>query len=229
MASGVHPMEMSEARAREIKTTAEVITGGSLGEIIGGAGGLVLGILGLSGILPMYLAPIAAIAVGGALVLQGGALAARFRRLLAEATEGAVGATELGGGLSAEFMGGMAAVVLGILALLNVEPMVLLAVAVIVLGGAVLLSSGAAPRLNALSLGKDAHHLTHEIFREAVIGSAGAQVMVGGGTVVLGILALVGINPEVLILVALLSVGASVFLTGAAVTGRLGMLFEGEA
>jgi hypothetical protein len=209
-----------------MRATAQVVTGGALGEFVAGAAGVVLAIIGLAGIFPAYVAPIAALAIGAALLLQGGATSARFRRLLNEVTESTAQSAELSGGVSAELVGGAGAIVLGVLALIGVEVTVLLAVAAIVLGGTVALSSGAASRLGALGVPEDAHHLVREISREAVKASAGAQLLVGGAAIVLGILALVGVSPDELTLVAFLAVGSSVVLSAAAVSGRLGMYFE---
>ena len=54
------------------------------------------------------------------------------------------------------------------------------------------------------------------------MASAGAEVLVGGGAVVLGIIALVGTIPLTLTLVALLAMGASTLMTGTAVAGKFG-------
>ncbi len=221
MATEAHVMHLSPEREHEIRTTAKVVTGGSVGEFIGGGAGLVLAILGLAGIYPAYTGPIAAICIGGALVLEGGAMGARFRRLLSEATQGPVSSAELGGGVGAEFLGGSAGVVLGILSLMHVETPILLAVTAIVLGGAVLISAGAVARMNALSIRPEAHGLVRVIARDAVFASAGGDVLVGGGAIVLGILALVGLAPTILILVAFLSIGASVLLSALSVSGHL--------
>jgi hypothetical protein len=226
MAGEVHPMPMTPQREREMRATGKAVISGSIAELAGGAAGVVLAILGLSGVLPPYTAPVAAMALGAAVLLQGCALGARLRRLLAEATEGSVGAVEFGGGVSVEFVGGCAALVLGILALGNVEPITLLGVASLVLGGTLVLGSGTASRLNALAVHQDAPGLVHELSREVVNASAGAQIMVGGAAIVLGILALVGNHPAELTLVAFLIVGSSVLLSGAAISGRLAMFFE---
>ena len=85
---------------------------------------LVLAILGLAGVVPMYMAFIATIVLGVALLFEGWALASRYSKLLSEMGGGLLTATELGGGITAEFLAGAAGVALGILALLGVVPMV---------------------------------------------------------------------------------------------------------
>jgi hypothetical protein len=206
---------------------AEVLAGGSVGEALGGAGAVVLAILGLAGVLPAITAPVASLAVGGGLMFVGGAVAARLSRLL-KSTGGALAQCELGSGMSAEFLGGGAGVVLSILALLRVAPTELLSVAALVYGGAILLGSGVTARLNHLQiLGSQGHPLAQEVAREATRAAAGTQVLVGLGAIVLGILSLVGVAHETtLVLVAMLGLGGSILLSGSAVTGRIVGVFH---
>ncbi len=222
MASQPYAAHGATEREREIRRTAGIVTGGSVAESIGGAGGLVLAILGLAGIDPRYTGPVAAIAIGGALVLQGGAVGARFRQLLAETNGGPVSGAELGGGVSVDFLGGAAVILLGVLALLRVEPGVLQAVAAIVLGGTVFISSGVVSRLNSLAVRSDGHRVMQEIARDFVGMSAGAQILAGAGAIVLGILSLAAVGPPELTLVAFLVTASSIFLSGAALGGRMG-------
>jgi hypothetical protein len=219
-------MEPGPQRERELKTTAEFVTSGSIAESVGAAGTVVLAILGLAGIFPTYMAPIAAIALGGAFLLQGSAIAARYGRLLSETGRGALSEAELGGGMTTEFIGGAAGVVLGILALLNLVPATLLAVAAIVFGGTLLLGSGVPARLNVLASQPPMHNTVRMLVRETVYATAGAQALVGAGAVVLGILSLVGFVPATLNLVAMLAVGGAAFLAGSALCGRMMFLFR---
>lgn len=188
-------------------------------EAIGGAAAVVLGILGLAQISPMYLAAVATIVVGVALWFEGAAIVARYSRVMAAEGQGAA-ATEMApmsSGISAEFLGGAAGTVLGILALLGVASAALISIAVIVYGAALLFGSGAPMRMNALaSEGLPAP--THQVLREAAWASSGAQLLVGVAAAVLGILALVGFAPYILVLSALLSVGAALALSGGAFT-----------
>lgn len=192
-----------------------------MAETIGGAGAVVLAILALAGLLPAYLAAIATIAVGAALLFEGAAVAGRYRDLLKRVSENEIQSTELGGGVSAESLGGLAGIALGILALLGVAPMALMSVAMIVLGGALLLSAGATSRLNHLRMGKNASPMAQLVAREAVSTAAGTQVLAGAGAIVLGILAVQGIASLVLVDVAALALGASVLLSGTALGGKM--------
>jgi hypothetical protein len=212
------------ARQREEEKSAEVITGGSMVEAVCGVAAVVLAILGLAGLMPIHLVAVATIALGAALVFEGGAIAARYSKLLGE-TVGSrqVTAAEFGGGMTAELLGGLAGIVLGILALLNVYPLELTAVAAIVFGGALLVGSGSTGRLNALVIEGwyDLHDTARRVAREAVSAAAGAQVLAGLAGAILGILALVGTNTLTLTLVALLCLGASGLLSGAAVSSKM--------
>jgi hypothetical protein len=204
----------------EKERTLDVVGGGTGIEAIAGIGTVVLAILGLAGILPLYMMAIATIVVGAGLLVGGGAGASRVHYLRSHAVSN-MGFAELTGGLSTEFVGGFAGVVLGILALIGIAPAVLLPVAVIVFGGSLLIGAGATSRINRFPAFGDEYSHADAWSREATSAAVGGQVLIGLATVTLGILALVGLNWMTLTLVALLGVGASTFFTGAALTSRL--------
>jgi hypothetical protein len=142
--------------------------------------------------------------------------------LLSEIGGSFLTATELGGGITAEFLAGAAGIALGILSILGIVPMVLLPAAIIVYGAALLLSSGATARLNSLAAARpEVHEIARHVAREAVFAAAGAQVLIGLSGVILGILALVGFTPLILSLVALPSLGSAVLLSGAAINSKM--------
>jgi hypothetical protein len=211
-------MSMEPEKRREM----EFLAGGSTAEVLGGAAAVVLAILGLAGMLPVYMAAVATIAVGAALFFEGGSMAAKCRRIISEAGGGRIEAAEIGGGMTAEITAGLAGVTLGVLALLGAVPMTLIAIAAIVFGGSLLISSGATSRMNeaAVSSG-EGNETAKAVAREAVSASAGAQVLIGLGGAVLGILALLNLNPMVLTLVAMLIIGFSILLSGTAIGGRM--------
>jgi hypothetical protein len=206
-------------RLRSIK----VVAGGSITEAVCGAGTVVLAILGLAGVLPGYMASVAAIAFGVALLAQGSAIAARYSQLVRETLPSEWETrTELGGGMGAELLAGAAGVVLGVLGLLGLATAVLIPVAVIVFGAALLLGSGATVDLGALGVpgGHDLPRFAHAA-RQVTVAASGAQMLVGIGAVVLGIVALVGIDPVTVTLVALLVTGASTLVGCVALSGRM--------
>lgn len=206
------------------RKAAETVAAGSITEALGGIGAIVLGILGLAGIVSQTLAAIGVIVVGAALLAEGTSILSKYSKLseASDASGSWTGQSELGGGVSLEFIGGMGVVVLGILALLSIAPMTLLAIGVIAYGATLILSAGTMSRLNsmeALRYNTAASHQT--LARDAVMGSTAIQMLVGVGGVVLGILALVGVNPLTLILVSLLGFGSAILLSGSTLTGRM--------
>jgi hypothetical protein len=208
--------------------TAEVLTGGSVGELVCGIGAVILAILSLAGLFITYLAPIAVIVLGAALFLEGASIAMRFSKMLAEVRGGREeNEIELGGGMAAEVGGGLGAIVLGILALVGVAPHVLTAVAVIGAGAAVLIGCGATVRLNHLVVeGWGLMDRGRSVARAAVTSAAGVQVLAGMAAVVLGILALITtplLAPYTWTLsaVGVLCLGAALLLSGASISARM--------
>lgn len=198
----------------------EFISGGTSIEALGGIGVVVLAILGLAGVLPMYMTAIATIVAGAALLFGGGVMASRSGYLHSHAANEAKYA-ELSGGMSAEFLAGAAGVVLGILALIGMVPNILLPVAVIAFGGGLWLGTGATSRLNHFPTITEGQTQADFWAREATSGAAGAQLLIGLACIALGILALVGFNWMTLTLVALLCVGSSTCFSGTSLTSRL--------
>jgi hypothetical protein len=205
----------------------EFVLGESVLESIVGVAAVVLAIVGLLGSVPLLCDAVAMICGGAALLLEGGAVATRMHRLST-----ALGGTDvdISGGLGAESIAGVAAVVLGILSLLGCSPLVLLPVSAIILGAGLMLGSAATARLHSASTGVAAPGMgasspeagaTALLVRESIYASSGAHVLVGLAAITLGIVALLGLEPRLLTLVAALSIGGGVLLSGAAVGGRL--------
>lgn len=207
---------------REERKTMEITTGGSITEAIGGIAAIVLSIIGLAAVYPSFMASISAIVVGAALLIRGCALTARYYSLLDESEPNSAAGAELGSGISAEVMGGVAGVVLGILALVNVAPMVLIPVSAIVLGGTLLLGCGSNARLNELVVENGhSHENGRRIAGDILAAANGAQALVGVAAIVLGIVGLCTYYQLVLSLVAFLSIGSSILLSGGTITGRM--------
>lgn len=206
---------------REERTTAKVIAGGSITEAIAGLAAAALAILGLAGVLPGYLAAIATIAVGVALLAQGGAAAARWSKILNE-TPGREWDPrgEVSGGMTGEILGGAAGLVLGILALIGLAPQILIPAALLAFGGAMLVGTG-----TTVDLGAARSHAAaapgERTAREVTMVASGTQMLIGIVAIVLGILALIGVDPLTLSLVGLLATGASILFSGSAVSSRI--------
>jgi hypothetical protein len=203
----------------------KVVAGGSVTEAICGVGAVVLAILGLAGLVPGYMAAIATITFGVALLAQGGAIASRWSRLIHETGYEVDHRAELGGGMGAEVAGGAAGVVLGVLSLIGIATTVLIPIAAIVFGGALLLGSGATADLSTLSTGAAHERFAHTI-RQATVAASGAQVLLGISAIVLGIIALVSNDPITVSLVALIVVGTSALFSGGALSGRMAALMR---
>ncbi len=197
---------------------ATELEGGSLTQSVAGAGAMVLAVLGLFGVLPGGLVSIAAIGAGFALLVGSAALAARYSRVLGESQR------DVTGGLGFGALAGLAGLVLGLLVLLGVGGVDLLAVSAIVLGGALLFESGALARLESMVRQRRMANPGSPA-EDAVYLSSGADVLVGAGVVVLGILALSGVSPLTLVLVAMLGIGCAVLLTGSSFAARIFNIF----
>lgn len=124
------------------------LIGGIGTEVFGGAVGVVLAVLALSGVVPRVLIPVAAIVFGGALLL-GGAAQPELANL-GQSRDSSTEAVEASGAIMV--IVGIAAAVLGILALLDVGPILVLAlIALLCVGAALVFAGGAlAARLNPL-------------------------------------------------------------------------------
>lgn len=209
-----------ESATVENKRAARIVESGSTIDAIGGVAAVVLAIVGLAGIGPNYMLSIAAIVLGGSLLFQGGLMTVEYHEILSSLKGGSN--IEFGGGLGAEGLAGVTALVLGVLALFGLDSAILMSIAAIVVGGGLILSSGVAMRFNSVKI--DLAEGTSEaktVAREALSGASLTQVFVGMAAAVLGILAVIGISPTTLSLVAMLSVGASTILTGGALFNRI--------
>jgi hypothetical protein len=202
--------------------SGETAAYGGFIDALGGIATIVLAIIGLSGVKSEVLVSISTIVFGAALLIQAGALLGEFSKVETEQdTDVGTG----GGGLSVLFLVGIAGLVLGVLALLNIHAAVLTAAAVIAFGAALLISSWAVWQLLTSPL-IAARFRTHApmvrlIASEAAAGSAGLQAMAGLAVIVLGVLAICGIYTVPLTLTALLVSGASIVMTGSALSGTM--------
>lgn len=205
---------------RNDRATQVAIASGSSFELLTGLIAAVVTIIGLVGYYPLYMAAIATIAVGFALLAQGGTMAARWQHAVHIAgTERAEAV-----GIGTEVLGGLAGIVLGVLALFGVEPLTLLPIAALVLGGSLLLGGPAQPHIAEAAPASSPRrwHVT----RDAVRTSSGVMVMAGIAAIVLGVLALTESAPILtLSLVAFLCVAGALVLAGGALTARFARRF----
>jgi hypothetical protein len=190
--------------------TRGVSTLGSTGGALLGLAAIILSILALSGLLTVPLTAVAVITVGAALLFESASHAAH------SSVQG--GSRDVVfGGVGADAFTGLAAITLGVLALLGIRPMLFLPIAVLALGAGLLFSGASAvvERVhNVVARGGSNHP------QDAVSGVGGVHLLVGGGALVLGILGILGGSPVLLTLIATLSVGAALMLSGAALGAR---------
>ena len=183
---------------------------------------VILGILALAKIDPLLLISIAVIVAGVMVATDSVGLTQQIATGLAAKAGHHLDASELPAGLGAGVLGGMTGVVLGILAILDVAPPTLIAVAVIVFGAAVLFDFAARSQIRALRMTtSETSEQSARLALAAASSTSTAAIFTGVGLVTLGILALAGVAPEVLMAVAFIGLGAYVLLEEASVAGHL--------
>jgi hypothetical protein len=197
---------------------------GGFVDAIGGVATVVLSVFGLAGTRPGSMIAIAIIIFGVSLLIQGGTMATEYAGIRFPA--GAV-APSGGHNLSAIFMVGAGGIILGVLSLLGLEAMVLTPVAVIAFGTGLALSSNAVPHMCAVRRAASTSEAestlagSEILASEMAYGSGGLQALAGLAAIVLGILAIAGTGADdrILILAALLVLGATMVVTGSTLTG----------
>jgi hypothetical protein len=206
-------------------TAATVSTYGGFADAFGGIATIVLAIIALAGVNTAVMVPIAVIVFGAALLIQGGALLSEHARIILPTEAGLASAEQFSGGsLSAVFLVGASGIVLGVLALLGIAAETLSAVAIIAFGAALIMTSNSVRELYVARravMRAGMHNASELVAGEMASGSAGVQLLAGLTAVVLGILAVAGTNPPVLILSALIVLGATVLLSGSTLSGMV--------
>lgn len=204
---------------------ARTATFGGLADAIGGIATIVLAIVALGGVHSEIVLSIAVIVFGAALLIQGGTLVSEYESMMSPVGATNVSPEQFGvGGLSTLFLVGVAGIVLGILALLGIATATLAAIAVIAFGTALLLSSNSVRQLSMLqTMGRaEVPRAGAELLAgEMASGSASVQMLAGLAAIVLGVLAVAGVNQTILTLAALIVLGSAVILTGSALTGLI--------
>ena len=200
----------------EVEQSARILAGTFSAETMAAAAAVIVAVLGLAEIYPEYMLPTTAILIGAAFLVKGSGIASRYRALARQTGSGPGPQVELAGGVSADICAGLAGVVLGVLALLEIAPLTLLAVSVIVFGAALLFSGGETYRVNQLARAWQARSDDEYNARVTAESAAGGEALVGIAAVVLGILALTGIEPGTLVFSGLLAVAGIMVLSGMA-------------
>lgn len=209
---------MSSAVSSSAFDRGNVSTGLTAAEAGAGIAAIVLTILGLAHVAPGFLAGIATIAVGVALLAQGGTVAAEYARI--SGYQGDVAVFSGSSSWSIELLAGAAGIVLGILTLLGITPLVLAAAAIIAFGGGLCLSAGATAQVAVTNAtGPSSDDRIRRFAVESASTSSITQALTGLQAVVLGILALAGLDSLPLALIALLVIGVFLLVNGSAFSG----------
>jgi hypothetical protein len=184
----------------------------------------------LAGVRPSLMIGIATIIFGVALLIQGGTMLSEYARIIFPPGAKVASVDQFGGNsLSTVFLVGAAGIVLGILALLGIHGAELTPIAVIAFGTALVLSSNSVWHLHVLKRSVMATESESRLAGSEILasemasGSAGMQALAGLAAIVLGILAIAGTGADdmILILVALLALGATLVLTGSSLSGTV--------
>src|SRR5687767_3622220 len=156
-------------REAEARATQAQIASGSSFELFAGLIAAVVAIVGIAGYAPIYTAATATIAVGFALLAQGGTLAARWQNA------DHIPSTEHreAMGIGTEVLGGFSGIALGVMALLQVAPFVLLPVGAIVIGAALLLGGPSQPQI------AEAAPRRYRVTRDSMRTASSVMVMAG--------------------------------------------------
>ena len=191
----------------------------SLGETCGGIALIVLGILALAKIDPMLLNAIAVILAGIALLIEEGSLSTKYAGASSYGKAYGLETSPALDGVSAGTLAGISGIVLGILAILGIGAATLTAVAIVIFGAAVLFDFVARAQLTALrTVNREDSERSARLALATASSMNTAAMLVGVALITLGILALAGMT-SILVTVALLGLGAYLFLQNAAVAG----------
>jgi len=215
---------MSVAPETPMYENTAVVLGG-LVDAIGGLATAILAICGLVNLNPPAMIAAATIVFGVALLLQGSACVSAFTQI-ANAS-GRSFEMEPGGNVAAVLLIGASGIVLGILALLGIDAGVMIPAAMIAYGVAMIVGSSVLPQLHAMrhaaqgTLGPRGFAGREILVSQIAAGAVVGQSLAGLAAIVLGILVLAGLNHPALILVTLLELGATLVVTGGAMTATL--------
>jgi hypothetical protein len=191
----------------------------SIVELVAGAAVVGLTILGLAEVSPTFLVTLATIVFGASLLLQRAAALSPLNVVLARYSSSEAGLGAISSGWPPLFVARAAGIVLGILALLDVSSMQLVALALIAFGASLLTSNQINMRIRILETPANAGPTLTPIVGDFAAGTTCLQTMAGLAAIVLGILALSGLAPTKLTLIALLELGCFSSLTSAVIAG----------
>ncbi|MHB1038675.1 MAG: hypothetical protein ACYC0Y_28970 [Pirellulales bacterium] len=203
--------------------TSLVVAGATMGSMWG-LSVLVLSILGLAGVLPMYILPVAGIVLGVAFLTLGAVGTAWARLFRFDEQENSRDRVMFSSGVATVLIAGIAAVGLGILNFAFLGDVRFTAATVIVLGLSLLLQSRVTRHVSEFAhdfayRGAEVRRFSGPFAINALSMAPVRDSLVGLGSVILGVLAIMNIAPVVLGFVALLALGGAVALTASTICG----------
>ena len=171
------------------------LAAGCWSEAAGAVGAVILSIIGLAGIASVKLAAIAMISLGIGMLLESASLASCLKYPLQDGSRRGEW-LELMGAAVGKLAGGIGGIVVGVLVILGITAASLLPVGVLIFGAAFL-------------------------FTSMVSVVSELQEIAGAVAFVLGVVAISGLHPLTLVLVALLGLGVIAIVNGAASERRM--------
>ncbi|MCE5230457.1 hypothetical protein LLG95_12805 [bacterium] len=210
--------EQFNATHHDERMTRDFIGAGSAIAVLLGICSAAICISSLMSFYSVAYASLATILVGLALLIEGGSVVARSRKLVS-------GSEDIGWAISSEnavlSLVGIIGIVLGIMAWSRFDQVTLLAVASVIMGSGVLIESSSESLLGRLRL---ASYRTREpverYTHQAVRASAGIDLVIGLAAMVLGVMALTGYASFTMIFVSMLTLSVGVLLGNLAIAGR---------
>jgi len=176
-----------------------------------------IAIIGFAGEAPRTMAALAFVGVGLAFVVEAAGIARRSHKFAD--SRHPLGAQIMASALAQLFTGATGAI-LGVLALIGIEPFVLLPIASIAFAVALLFGTGAAVQVDTIAAHIEPSQ-TRRVIHEAVVGASGARLLIAFGVLVLGVLALAGVERLTLLLTVALSLAVALLLGSVSLGDRL--------
>jgi hypothetical protein len=180
----------------------------SIFDAVAGALVAVVAMIGFAGEAPRTMVGLSFVGAGTAFAVEALGTARRSNKLAApnDPVREQIVASAF-----AELFTGTAGAILGLLALIGIEPLVLLPIASISFAIALLFGTGAAVQLDTIAAHLEPSQ-TRRVIHEAVVGASGARLLVAFGVLVLGVLALAGVERVTLLLTVAMSLAVALLL-----------------
>lgn len=186
-----------------------------------GAAALVLSIMAIIYSSFMGLLAIAIIVLGASLVLKGAIIAGEYSRLAAQMPEFSEFKGRINGNVAVQMLVGIGGVILAVLALFNLASHELLAAAIVAFGIATIMGCNVLVHFQKMADGSHQESAKcHELSKHFANTVTELQGIAGLSAVVLGVLSLIGLQPEVLTSVSVLTLSGASLINGLSISGK---------